>query len=165
MFQVVPAENMQMLGAEVVPGIPVSSNGVMGMSSVMQVVAGGVVGMSGSSPAPVPAPVTSTPTSVVASPGETSPVAKSSVPSGIPVPVPSSISSSGMTQVTATAASLTPPTAASSNSVAGPTPSLLTLSPSAHATGLPVARIISLLQQVCSYLLYKCVFLDNFFYT
>ncbi|XP_071519350.1 uncharacterized protein [Panulirus ornatus] len=134
---------MQMLGAEVVPGIPVSS--------MMQVVAGGVVGMSGSSPAPIPASVTSTSTSELASPGETSPVAKSSVPSsipsGIPVPVPSSITSPGITQVTAAAASLTPPSTASSNSATGPTPSLLTLSPSAHATGLPVARIISLLQQ------------------
>lgn len=149
--QVVPAENMQMLGAEMVPGIPVSNGGMM--SSVVQVVAGGVVGMSGSSPAPVPPPTSSSTTSILASPADSSPAKSrsglmSSVSSAIPMPVPSSIPSPVATQGSTTA-TVNSPAAVASGALSGPAPALMSLSPSAHTAGLPVAHLISLIQQVC----------------
>ncbi|XP_068227043.1 microtubule-associated protein futsch-like isoform X2 [Palaemon carinicauda] len=145
-IQVVPAENMQMLGTDVISGIPVSNGGVMGMGGVVQVVTGGVMGMAGSSPTPVPPPVTSkSNTTSSKSTIEDTAAAVSSVLSSL-----SSIQLPGASVLTSTSVGQLPPHSPSVTQANSLTSSTVTPSTSTHAAGLPVAHLISLLQQMAS---------------
>ncbi|XP_066945044.1 uncharacterized protein [Macrobrachium rosenbergii] len=144
-IQVVPAENMQMLGTDVLSGIPVSSGGVMGVGGVVQVVTGGMVGMSGSSPTPVPAPVTSAATASSKSAAEDTAAAVSSVLSSL-----SSIQLPGASVLTSSSVGPLPSHSSVTTQANSLSTSTVTPTTSTHAAGLPVAHLISLLQQMAS---------------